>query len=337
MLSVRNPLLVALLAALVALPVLIFGSAQAAPKYVFKLAHALPEGQTPYHLAAMNFKEKLEKYSNGKASVLIYPGGQLGTDYNVVKKVQAGGVDMEIVAVQLLGGYYPPMDIYSLPFLFPDHASFIRLRKSDFHKELIADMEKKTGLKTMSFIGFSFRHFTNSKRPINSPADMRGLKLRMNQNKVQIASCEALGASAVAMAGAEVFSALQQGVVDGQDSTLNFATANKYFEVQNHIALTYHQLSGSCLIMNARKFNSLPKEIQEAILRAEREMEGDWQAQSIEAEEGAIKIWAEKGCAVTKPGLEPFREAVKPVYEQFADTVGGKNVVERVRKIVGGS
>ncbi len=311
-------------------------SAHAAPKYVFKLAHAQPEGRFSYHMAALNFKDKLEKYSNGQATVVIYAGGQLGTDFNVIKKVQGGGVDMEIMAVQLLGAYYPKMDIYSLPFLFPDYASFIRVRNSSFHTALTADMEKKTGLKTLSFIGFSFRHFTNSRRPIESPADMVGLKLRMNQNKVQIATCEALGASAVAMPAAELFSALQQGVVDGQDATLNFASSQKYYEIQNNMALTFHQLSGSCLIMNARKFNSLPKDIQDAVLRADKEMESAWQAQAIAAEAELLKLWQDKGCRITRPDLAPFRQAVLPVYGRFADSVGGAEVIETVRGIVAG-
>ena len=118
-------------------------TAAAAPAYRFKLAHAQPEGQTNYHLASLKFKELLEKYSNGQATVIIYPGGQLGSDFNVVKKVQNGGVDMEIVAVQLLGAYYPAMDIYSMPFMFPSFPAFVATRHSDFHKTLVADMEKK--------------------------------------------------------------------------------------------------------------------------------------------------------------------------------------------------
>lgn len=309
-------------------------AAHAEPKYVFKLAHAQPEGQFSYHMAAQNFKDKLEKYSNGQATTVIYAGGQLGTDFNVIKKVQGGGVDMEIMAVQLLGAYYPKMDIYSLPFLFPDYTSFIRVRNSPFHATLTEDMEKKTGLKTLSFIGFSFRHFTNSRRAIESPADMVGLKLRMNQNKVQIATCKALGASAVAMPIAELFSALQQGVVDGQDATLNFASSQKYYELQNNMALTFHQLSGSCMIMNARKFNSLPKDIQNAILRASKEMESAWQDQAIAAEEELLKIWQDKGCRITRPDLAAFRQAVLPVYDQFADGVGGAEAITTVRGII---
>lgn len=309
-------------------------TAAAAPAYRFKLAHAQPEGQTNYHLASLKFKELLEKYSNGQATVIIYPGGQLGSDFNVVKKVQNGGVDMEIVAVQLLGAYYPAMDIYSMPFMFPSFPAFVATRHSDFHKTLVADMEKKTGIKVMAFIGFSFRHFTNNKHAITSPASMQDLKMRMNQNKIQIATCEALGASAMAIPSPEVFSALQHGVVDGQDATLNFSTSQKYFEVQKHIALTYHQLSGTCFIMNARKFSRLPKEIQDAIVRANNEMEAWWQDYSIKEEDRLLKQWEEKGCQISRPELKPFQDAVQGVYKQFADTVGGTAAIEKVRDIV---
>lgn len=320
------------LAALLSVAVAV--TATAAPAYRFKLAHAQPEGQNNYHLASLKFRELLEKYSNGQATVIIYPGGQLGSDFNVVKKVQNGGVDMEIVAVQLLGAYYPPMDVYSMPFMFPSFSSFVATRHSDFHKALVFDMEKKTGIKVMAFIGFSFRHFTNNKHAITSPASMRDLKMRMNQNKIQIATCEALGASAMAIPSPELFSALQQGVVDGQDATLNFSTSQKYFEVQKYIALTYHQLSGTCFIMNARKFSRLPKEIQDAIVRANNEMETWWQDYSVKEEDRLLKQWEDKGCQVSRPELKPFRDAVQGVYTQFADTVGGMAAIDTVRGIV---
>lgn len=309
------------------------GAAHAA-KYTLKLAHAQPEGEFSYHIAALNFKNKIEKLTNGEVEVTIYPGGQLGTDFNVIKKVQGGGVDLEIVAIQLLGAYYAPVDVYSLPFLFPDFDSFIRVRNSEFHKNLMADMESKTNLKTLSLVGFSFRHFTNSKRPINSPADMVGLKMRMNQNKVQLASCEALGASAITLPAAELFSALQQGVVDGQDATLNFASSQKYYEIQKHMALTFHQLSGSCMIMNARTFASLPADIQTAVLQAAAEQEVDWQKECREAEDSLVDIWKSNGVQVTTPDLKPFIDAVMPVYEEFADSFGGMDAIRAVQAIV---
>lgn len=309
-------------------------SPASAAKYTFKLAHAQPQGDFAYHKAALDFKERLEKYSNGQATVVVYAGGQLGTDFNVIKKVQGGGVDMEIMAVQLLGAYFPKMDVYSLPFLFPSYEAFIKVKNSQFHADLTAEMEKATKLKTLAFVGFSFRHFTNSKKPINSPDDMRGLKFRMNQNKIQIASCEALGASAVAMPAAELFSALQQKVVDGQDATLNFASSQKLYEIQKNMALTYHQLSGSCMIMNSQIFAGLPKDVQEAVLKAGKEMEESWQKTSIAEEDKLLKVWEEKGCKITKPELEPFRKAIMPIYGQFADTVGGQKAIDTVRDII---
>lgn len=306
------------------------------PEYVLKIAHAQPEGDFAYHQAATVFKDELAKLTDGKVAVEIYPGGQLGTDFNVIKKVQNGGVDGEIMAIQLLGAYFPPIDIYSLPFMFKDFDSFIRLRNSDFHKQLMEEMQKKTGLVTPAFVGFSFRDFTTSNRPINSVEDMKGLKLRMNQNKVSIATCEALGANAIAMPAAEVFSALQQGVVDGQDATLNFASSQKYYEVQKNLAQTVHQLSGSCMILNEKKLNKLPQEMREAVMKAAAKMEEVWQKRSIEEEGKLIDLWRDKGVNITNPPLEPFVEAVKPVYEQFAGTLGGMGKIEEAQRIASG-
>ena len=131
--------------------------AEAAKTYTFKLAHNLPAPESSYDKAAVFFKERLEKHTNGRATVNIYPAAQLGSDVNIAKKLQNGSFDFEIISTNKLGAFFPPIDLYSLPFLFPDFDAVAKVVKSEQHKKLMADMEKKAGFKSLAFIGSGFR------------------------------------------------------------------------------------------------------------------------------------------------------------------------------------
>ncbi len=315
---------------------LIFGgqAALAAPQYTFKLAHNLPEPDSSYHRAALHFKEVLEKYSDGKATIDIFPSGQLGTETNIAKKLQQGTFEFEILSVAKLGSFFPAIDIYALPFLFPDFDSVAKVVKSDEHKALMADMEKSSGLKTLSFIGSGFRNITNSKHPVNTPDDVKSLKMRVPQNRVEIAMFEALGASAVPVSDGELFTALQQGVVDGQDGSALWAYSKKIYEVQKYMSITAHQLSCSALIASSEVFGKLPAEIQQAIVKAGADTETFWQADAKNENEVVIDQFRKGGMTVNEPDKKPFMEAMQVVYKQFADEVGGMDRIRNIQQLV---
>lgn len=305
-----------------------------AAQYNIKIAHNLPPTKDSlYHQTALKFKELVEKSAPGKVAVHIYPSAQLGSDVSVAKKVQSGAIEMEIITANKLGSFYPGIDLYSLPFLLKDFDVAARVFKSDVHKEIEQELEKKTGLKSLAFVAAGFRNITNSKHPINKPGDIKDLKIRVPKNKIEIATFKALGGNPVNIPGSELYSALQQGVADGQDGSAAWAYAKKVYETQKYLAVTHHQLSTSTMIINSKYFHGLPGDIQEAIVQAADRTEVYWQKLSKDADAGIIKKFESKGMKITKPDLKPFIDSVKSVYEQFASRVGGMDRIKAVQAV----
>lgn len=305
-----------------------------AKNYNIKLAHNLPATKTSLlHQAALKFKAILEKSSNGQAIVQIFPATQLGSDVSVAKKVQSGAVEMEIITANKLGAFYPAIDLYSLPFLMNDFDVAARVFKTPVYKTVVDDMEKQTGFKAIAFVAQGFRNITNSKHPINSPEDLRDLKIRVPKNKIELALFKALGSNPINIPGSELFSALQQGVADGQDGAAAWAYAKKVYEVQKYLAVTHHQLSCATIIINARFFYSLPKELQENILKAGAETQVFWQKISKDTAAEIIGKFKSKGMEITYPDLQPFTKIARSIYPQFAERVGGMKRIEMVQSV----
>ena len=194
-------------------------------------------------------------------------------------------------------------------------------------------MEKKTGLKALAFVAQGFRNITNSKHPIEKPQDLKDLKIRVPKNKIELALFKALGANPVNIPGSELFSALQQGVADGQDGAAAWAYAKKVYEVQKFLAVTHHQLSCATMIINARFFNSLPKANQESILKAAAATQVFWQKISKDTDVDIIDKFRAKGMVITVPDLTPFTTIAQSIYPQFASRVGGMERIKAVQAV----
>lgn len=305
-----------------------------AGKYNIKLAHNLPATETSlYHQAALKFKELVEKNSNGQITVQIFPGAQLGSDMSVAKKVQSGAIEAEILTANKLGSFFPEMDLYALPFLLKDFDVAAKVFQQSIHQTVIKELEEKTGFKSLAFVGAGFRNITNSKHPVNKPEDLKDLKIRVPKNKIEIAAFKALGANPVNIPGSELFSALQQGVVDGQDGSAEWAYAKKVYEVQKYLSVTHHQLSTSTLMINARYFYSLPSDLQNVLLKAGAETQTYWQKASKAADKSVIERFKSQGMAVIYPDLQPFIDRVQPVYTEFSDRVGGLDRIKAVQGV----
>ena len=315
--------------------VFVWGTTPAlAAKYNLKLAHNLPPtDESSYHYAALTFKEKVEKLTDGQVTVTIFPSSQLGSDVSVAKKVQSGAVEMEILTANKLGSFFPEIDLYSLPFLLNDFDVAARVFASPVHETITTDLEKKTGLKSLLFVAAGFRNITNSKHAVNKPEDLKDLKMRVPKNKIEIATFKALGANPVNIPGSELFSALQQGVVDGQDGSAAWAYAKKVYEVQKYLAVTHHQLSTSTMIINARYFAKLPQDIKDAIVKAAEETQVLLQKMCKDADDEIVNKFESQGMEITRPDLKPFIELVKPVYQEFAERLGGMDRIKEVQAV----
>src|SRR6056297_50873 len=231
-----------------------------------KVGHGLPE-DTGLGEGFTKFKEVLEAKSNGAMKVEIYPNGQLGGDRELTESLQLGNVDLTAVSATNLAPFAKEFYVLDTFFMFDDRPHVYRVLEGKAGDAMLAPLEEKN----MMGLGFwenGFRHLTNSKRPVKTTDDMGGIKMRVAENPVQIAAWEAVGAGPTPMAWGELFTALQQGTLDGQERTMENIVKMKFYEVQENISLTGHKYSPYVVIMNLELFNSFSEQESEWVLSA---------------------------------------------------------------------
>jgi tripartite ATP-independent transporter DctP family solute receptor len=254
----------------------------------------------------------------------------MGSDQVVGKKLQMGAVEAWVGAVNNLAPYYPEFDIFTLPFLMKNFVSAEKALASDVVKELEEGAAKKANLKILGWTPSNFRNMTNSKHPILKPEDLRDLKFRVAKNPVMIDTYKALGGNPIGMAPTELFSALQTGVVDGQDGGAAWAYALKVYEVQKYLSVTNHQCVVGVLVFNNKFFTNLPEDVQSGLEKAAKEATIYITGWSRGITGDIVERYREKGMQIAYPDLKPFVEKVRPVWEKNAERVGG---IERIQKI----
>jgi len=281
-----------------------------------KLAHVVNE-KDAFHLCALKFKEIVEEETDGNVTVTIFPNAKLGDERALLEGMKMGVVDAGIITSGPFINFVPEFGVFDLPFLFrsPEHAYAVL--DGPVGKSILKKMESQ-GWKGLAYGERGFRNLTNSKRPVRTPEDMEGLKIRLMQNPVYVDSFKALGANAVPMAWTEALTALQQKTIDGQENPLNVIVAFKLYESQQYLSLTRHAYAPNVIMMSMKSWNKLTLEQQEivqnaALLAAEANRNHD----NSKAAEW-VEFLKEQGMEVVEdPDLEAFREAVQPVYDKY--------------------
>ena len=230
-----------------------FGAADARAAKVIKLHHLNKDDpfDNPTGAMAAVFKSLVEAGTNGAVTVQTFPNGQLGKDAEVVQQIKAGVIQMGIHSVGGFASIYPMIGVLDVPFAFPDIAATYAVFDGPFGGKLAADIEKKTGLKVLGF-GDSggFFQFSNSKRPIKTPADFKGLKIRTMGLDTHKGIISSLGGQPAGIAWSEVYTALQTGVADGQMNPLPIIVFAKFNEVQKYLTLSGHLFTPYVVVMN---------------------------------------------------------------------------------------
>jgi len=292
-----------------------------------KLAHVVNEKDS-FHLAAEKFKELTEKYTNGSVTVTIYPNAVLGDERTLLERMKMGIVDAGIITSGPIINFIPRFGAIDLPFLFrsPEHA--YKVLDGSIGQSLFGEMEKQ-GWKGLAWAERGFRNLTNSKRPIKTPDDLKGLKIRVMQNPVYVDSFKALGANAVPMAWTEALTALQQHTIDGQENPLNVIVSFKLDESQKYMSVTRHAYAPAPIIMSMATWKKLNKSQQNAVLKAAQEA-AQYERDFNNASEIAwMKDLTAKGMIIDTPDLKPFLEAVRPVYDTYSGKFG-KDFIESI-------
>lgn len=304
------------------------GSILATKPLVIKVAHSMPTSYH-YHDGMLKFKEIVQELSAGKMKVEIYPAAQLGEERVTMEQLKMGVIPMVLTGISDI--YAPRTGVFILPFLFKDSDHADRVLNGPVGLSVYDDLQKHN-MKVISVWENGFRQITNNRRPINTVEDMAGLKIRVPESPVWIATMKALGGNPTPMPFAEVTTALAQGLIDGQENALLHIKANKTHEVQKHLAIVNYMYGPAPLLVNINWFNNLTKEQRDILLKAAEEGNKHMRQVVKEREKEAILFFQEEGLTVTYPDLGGFREAVKDVYKQFSGKFGA-DLIEAIMNI----
>lgn len=312
--SKRNVLLATALAAV--LPV----SAFAADK-VIKYAHfQSADLSSPKHAAALAFKGCLEGKTEGAIEVQVFPASQLGGGPEVMEGLQLGTIQLAVVHDGPISAVYKPFAVFAIPYLFDDQAMAWSVVDGPFGDELFEDMRDTTGIRVFALADNGVRNFTNSKRPITSPEDMSGLKMRVMTAPVWVKLVESLGASATPVPWPELPGALQQGVVDGQENGVTNIVNASLYQHQKHVSLDGHVFSWHAYMMNDDFYNGLSEGEQKAVNQCIDIAKIIHRGMTAAQDANATSILGDKGLEVTP--LSPaqkaeFREKAQPAVREW--------------------
>jgi len=296
----------------------------AAPKHILKLGH-IADPAKPYAIAAEKFAELVNEKTNGDVEIQIFPSSQLGNQRDLIEGLIFGTLDMTLTSTAVLGNFLPKIAIFDLPFLFRDTNHAYKALDT-IGMEIGKELEPK-GLKLLAYFENGIRHLTNNVRPVKKPEDMKGLKIRVMEQKIYIEMMKALGANPTPMAFGELFTAMQQGTVDGQENPVSHIWTKRFFEVQKYISLTGHVYAAEPLLVSMITWNKLPVDVQEAIMLSAAEATSWHRAQCVASDEDMWeKVIASGLTEVIEVDKEPFRLATAGVWALFEDQVGKENM-----------
>ena len=293
------------------------------------LGHTLSDS-SHYSVGADAFKETLERLSDGEFIVNEHPSGSLGGERAMIEGLQIGTVDVVITSTGPLGNFVPDTYVLDLPFLFEDYDQARCVLDGEIGQELLTQMGEHD-LVGLAWSENGFRHMTNSQREVNAPQDVEGLKVRTMENQVHQEAFRQLGANPTPMAFPELFTALQQGTVDGQENPITVIVATNFWEVQDHLSLTGHVYSPAAVLGSPILLDGLSDEERQWFQQAARASAEATREEVSRLEEEGIALLREKGMSVkTDVDTAPFQQAVEPAYEIYTEEYGSE-MLERIR------
>ncbi|WP_372994462.1 TRAP transporter substrate-binding protein [Marinobacter sp.] len=276
----------------------------------------------PYAIAARYFAEELEAAAPGEFNVQFYPNHQLGNDTAMLQAMQFGTMDAGVITGTQVGTLESAFQLNDLPFLYANNQQAHKVLDGEVGQTLLEKLDAK-GIVGLGFPEAGFRHTINNERPIRTPEDFKGVKLRVQPSDLFIASFRAIGANPVPMAWSDVFTAVQQGTVDGLEIPLPVIFANKYPEVTDYLSLTSHTYNALALLMSKQTFNKLSPETQDLVQQAARKAI-DRQRETVASNNDAVLNQIEAaGMTVNEvDDVEAFRSKVANVYDEYRSKIG---------------
>jgi TRAP-type transport system periplasmic protein len=301
-----------------------------AQEHTLKLAYQNQKGH-PQDLGAQKFADAVQAKSGGKISVKLFPGGQLGGDLQTVSALQGGTIELTVLNAGILSAQAKEFAVFDFPFLFANAKEADAVVDGPFGKKLFARLEDK-GIVGLGWFDLGFRNITNSRRPINKVDDIEGLKIRVIQSPIYIDMFNALGANATPMPFPEVYQALEQKVIDGQENPFTVIRGSKFQEVQKFLAVSNHTYNPQALIISRKTWDGMRADEKKIILEAAAEAERYQRQVSRAQADEALADLKKSGMQVTEfspAELQRFRDKVKPVIEKHS-TAAGQDIVREL-------
>ncbi len=301
------------------------------PATVLKLAHGL-DVTHPVHRAMMRMAEIVAEDSGGAVRIDIYPSEQLGSERECVELLQIGSIGMTKVSASVAEAFIPSFKVFSLPYLFRDRAHLFAVLEGEVGTELLLD-GVDSRLRGLCYFDAGSRSFYTRDRRVDSPADLAGLKIRTQESATAMLMVRALGGSATPISWGELYTALQQGVVDGAENNPPSFHLSRHYEVCRYYSLDEHTSVPDVLLVSTRVWGSLDRQVQELIQNAALEAAEYQKVIWAEASDEALAAVEQAGVEIIRPDKAPFLEAVQPLVEGYRDQPELWRWIERIRAV----
>lgn len=287
--------------------------------------------ESHYGDAAKAFAATMKEKSGGSITINLKPAGALGGERDVIEGMQIGTIDLTISSTGPIGNFVPQVYALDFPFLFKSYDSARAVLDGPIGQGLLEEF-KAHNLVGLAWAENGFRHVTNSVHPVNTPADLKGLKLRTMENKVHIAAFEAAGASPTPMSWTEVLTSLQQGTIDGQENPVPVLTANKMWEIQKYVTLTGLVYSPAVIAMSKGRWEGLSSEQQGWFADAAKAGAAAARATVSANEANGVELLRKNGMeVVTDIDKAAFAAAVQPAYAKYAEEMGLAELIKQIQ------
>lgn len=301
--------------------------ASALAQSTWKIGWTTPDTATdPYAMAAHYFVEELEKAAPGKFKFQYFPNHQLGDETQMLQALQLGTLNAAVITGTFVGNMVPSFQLNDLPFLYQSYEQAHKVLDGKAGQIMFKQLGEK-GIVGLGFAQAGFRHVINNKGPVNKPEDLNGVKLRVQPSDIFLDSFKAIGANPVPMAWSEVFTAVQQGTIDGLEIPIPVIYSSKMTEVTKYMSLTNHTYNALAMVVSGESFKRLSKEEQQAVRDAAAAAIKRQRQATADNEAAILQKIKDAGMQVNAVAdLGAFRDRVTPIYDKYRKNIGGEVV-----------
>lgn len=285
------------------------------------VAHAFPDSH-PGGIHLDKLAEEVKEKSNGSLEIEVHHNGVLGSEADEIQQLQAGNLDMALLyGIGNFQNIDPKLGIEELPFVFEDNEHAHNALDGEYGKA-VSDILQSHGFNVISYWENGFRHFTNNKQAISKPEDMKGIKFRSAEIPIRLEMFKELDASAIPMGFNEVFTALQQKTIDGQENPLSLINSSKFYEVQEYLSLSGHIYNSAVLTISPASLEKLSPEQQEILKEVAEKLKVEEREMIAKQDQELVKELETQGMKVNEVDIEAFQKAVEPVWDIYTDQNG---------------